>query len=80
MFLCPKDLPANFPDATPFSSVCFEKKTTKQHLDHLSFSTYGGKKNGIITYSPYIIWYDKTTGQKKKRKLGYIYSIMSTVT
>lgn len=22
------------------------------------------KRNGIITYSPYIIWYDKTIGQK----------------
>ena len=56
----------------PLKNKCL----TKQQLDHLSCSIYG-KKNGIITYSSYIIWYDKTI---KDKKIGYIYWIMSTVT
>lgn len=36
------------------------------------------KENGIITYSPYIIWYDKTTGQKIRLHLfNHEYSNMN---
>lgn len=56
-----------------------ERRNAQQNSNwtifHLAFM--GGEKMALLHKSSYIIWYDKTTGQKK---LGYIYSIMSTVT